>query len=49
LADLVFPSYHEKAGLIKDIAAEAVLIAAVISVIISLLVFVPKILRLWES
>ncbi len=48
LVDLVSPSYHEKAGLIKDIAAGAVLIAAVISVIIGLLVFLPKVLRLFE-
>ena len=48
LVDLVSPSYHEKAGLIKDIAAGAVMIAAVISVIIGLVVFVPKVLRLFE-
>ncbi len=48
LVDLVSPSYHEKAGLIKDIAAGAVMIAAVISVIIGLLIFVPKVLRLFE-
>jgi diacylglycerol kinase len=43
LVDLVSPEYKEKAGLIKDVAAGAVLIAAVISVIIGIIVFLPKI------
>jgi diacylglycerol kinase len=46
LMDLVSPGYSEKAGLIKDAAAGAVLIAAVISVIIGAIVFVPKLLNL---
>ena len=43
LVDLVSPDYSEKAGLIKDVAAGAVLIAALISVIIGIIVFLPKI------
>jgi diacylglycerol kinase len=43
LVDLVSPDYSEKAGLIKDVAAGAVLIAALISVIIGIIIFLPKI------
>jgi diacylglycerol kinase len=46
LMDLVSPGYSEKAGLIKDAAAGAVLVAAVISVIIGIIVFLPKIIEL---
>jgi diacylglycerol kinase len=46
LMDLVSPDYSEKAGLIKDAAAGAVLVAAVISVIIGIIVFLPKIIEL---
>jgi diacylglycerol kinase len=46
LVDLVSPEYKEKAGLIKDVAAGAVLIAAIISVIIGIIVFLPKIIEL---
>ncbi|UCH98676.1 MAG: diacylglycerol kinase family protein [Candidatus Aminicenantes bacterium] len=46
LVDLVSPDYREKAGLIKDVAAGAVLIAAIISVIIGGIVFLPKIIEL---
>jgi len=43
LVDFISPGYSKKAGVIKDLAAGAVLIAAVISVIIGLIVFLPKI------
>ncbi len=46
LVDLVSPEYKEKAGLIKDVAAGAVLIAAIISVIIGAIVFLPKMIEL---
>lgn len=39
---LASPNQHELAGKAKDIAAGAVLICAIISVIIGLLIFVPK-------
>jgi diacylglycerol kinase (ATP) len=46
LMDLFSPGYSEKAGLIKDVAAGAVLVAAVISVIIGIIVFLPKVIEL---
>lgn len=46
LVDLVTPEYNQKAGLIKDMAAGAVLIAAITAAIIGLLVFIPRILRM---
>jgi diacylglycerol kinase len=44
LVDLVSPEYNKKAGHVKDIAAGGVLIAAMVSVVIGLLIFVPKFL-----
>jgi len=43
LVDLCSPEYHEKAGKAKDIAAGAVLVTAIISIIIGLIIFLPKI------
>ena len=42
VVDLASPEHHELAGKAKDIAAGAVLICAIISVLIGLLIFVPK-------
>jgi diacylglycerol kinase (ATP) len=42
LTDLVSPEYHPLAGKVKDVAAAAVLIAAVGAAIVGLLIFVPK-------
>ena len=42
VVDLASPDQHPLAGKAKDIAAGAVLICAIISVIIGLLIFVPK-------
>jgi undecaprenol kinase/diacylglycerol kinase (ATP) len=42
LVDLVSPEYNVKAGLIKDIAAGAVLVLAVMSAIIGGIIFIPK-------
>ena len=44
LVDLKSPEQNEKAGLIKDISAGAVLIAAATSLAIGLLIFIPKII-----
>lgn len=44
--DLLHPNFNERAGEIKDMAAAAVLVAAIISVIIGLIIFIPKILEL---
>ncbi len=41
VVDLVTPNYHEKAKNAKDVAAAAVLIAAIFSAIIGFLIFVP--------
>ncbi len=42
LVDLVSPQIHPKAGAIKDLAAAAVLVAAMGAVVIGLLIFFPK-------
>jgi diacylglycerol kinase (ATP) len=41
--DLISKEEHPGIGFIKDIAAGAVLVAAIIAVIIGLLIFIPKI------
>ena len=43
LVDLISPDIHPKAKIIKDTAAAAVLVAAITSVIIGLIIFIPKI------
>ena len=43
IVDLDHPQHGEKAGLIKDISAGAVLIVAITAAIIGLLIFIPKI------
>lgn len=43
LIDLITPEFQNKAGKAKDIAAGAVLIAAIVAAIIGLFVFIPKI------
>ncbi|MDG2193975.1 MAG: diacylglycerol kinase family protein [Polaribacter sp.] len=44
LADFVHPDYHEKIGFIKDISAGAPSFAAIISLVIVGIMYVPKIL-----
>lgn len=44
LTDLVSPGYNKKAGLIKDLAAGAVLVSALVSAIIGFWIFIPKII-----
>jgi diacylglycerol kinase len=44
LTDLVSPSVHPLAKKVKDVAAGAVLIAALTSVIIAAIIFLPKII-----
>jgi diacylglycerol kinase (ATP) len=46
LTDLVSPEYNKKAGLVKDMAAGAVLVIAICALIIGLIIFVPKLLAL---
>ncbi len=44
LVDLASPEWNEKAGRIKDVAAGAVLIAAITALLTGLVIFIPKIL-----
>ena len=46
VADFIHPEFHEKIGLIKDIAAGAPSFAAFISLIVAGIIYVPKILLL---
>ena len=46
LTDLVSPEYNKKAGLVKDLAAGAVLVTAICALLIGLVIFVPKLLVL---
>lgn len=43
IADFIHPEFHNKIGLIKDIAAGAVFIAAIMATIIGGLIYIPKI------
>lgn len=42
LTDLVSPGFHEKAGEVKDVAAGAVLIAAVMAALVGCIIFLPR-------
>ena len=42
IADFIHPDFHNKIGRIKDVAAGAVFISAVIAVIIACLIYIPK-------
>lgn len=42
LVNLVSPGYNPKAGIIKDVSAAAVLIAAVFAIAVGLFIFIPK-------
>lgn len=44
LVDLVSPDFNIQAGRVKDVAAGAVVIAAIISVVIGSIIFIPKFL-----
>jgi diacylglycerol kinase len=48
LVNLVHPGYSKHAGEIKDLAAGAVLIAAIFSIITALIIFIPKLKYLLE-
>ena len=43
IANFVHPNFHNKIGLIKDIAAGAVFFASFFAIIIGLLIYLPKI------
>lgn len=44
--DLVSPEYNPKAGIVKDVAAAAVMVSALLAIAISLFIFLPKVLNL---
>ncbi len=47
LTDLVSPDFHPMAGKVKDVAAAAVLVAAAGSLVVGIIIFLPKILILF--
>lgn len=49
LTDITSPEKKPKAGLVKDLAAGAVLITALLAAIIGLIIFLPKILMLFNG
>lgn len=46
LIDYLQPEWHQKAKIIKDMAAAMVLISAFTSIVIGLIIFMPKLLKL---
>ncbi|GLB53649.1 diacylglycerol kinase [Neptunitalea chrysea] len=44
IADFVHPEHHKKIGIIKDIAAGAVLLTAIAAIIIACIIYIPKFL-----
>jgi len=48
IVDMVSPEHHRMAGAVKDVAAGAVLIFAIASVLIGLLVFLPYLSDYYE-
>ena len=48
LADIVEPKWNDKIGKIKDYSAGAVLVAAIVSVIVGSVIFIPKFLALFK-
>lgn len=44
IADFIHPSYDERIGFIKDIAAGAVFFAAITAIIIGLIIYVPRLI-----
>lgn len=49
LVDLVSPEHHRLAGASKDLAAAAVLVAALTSLLIGLLLFLPRLVLLFVT
>jgi len=45
IVDLVSPEIHPKAKIAKDVAAAAVLISSITSILIGTFIFLPKIIR----
>jgi len=49
LVDFISPEYHEKAGVIKDLAAAAVLIAAIFAAMTGIIIFGHHVLDLFTT
>ena len=48
LTNLVSPKQNPKAGTVKDVAAGAVLITAITAAIIGIIIFLPKVIALFQ-
>ena len=48
LSDFVSPEYHKLIKKVKDLSAAAVLVCTILSVVIGILVFLPKIAHLFD-
>ena len=48
LTDIVSPEYNEKAKKVKDLAAASVLCASLLSLVIGLIIFIPKLLYVFH-
>lgn len=46
LVDLISPEHNTKAGITKDLAASAVLVASIIALVTGLIVYLPKLLNI---
>lgn len=46
IADFVHPDHHQKIGFIKDVAAGAVLFAALVAILIGIFIYSPYFLKL---
>lgn len=47
IVDFISPEYHEKAGIIKDVAAGAVLLTVFFAVAVGFIIYLPKIIELF--
>ena len=46
IVDLICPNYNKLAGEVKDIAASSVLLMCIFSLVVGVIIFVPKIINL---
>ena len=49
ICDLVHPDEHPKIKFVKDVAAGGVLISAIVAMIVGLIIFLPKVIELWNG
>ena len=49
MVDFISPDFHNKAGMIKDLSAAAVLLAAIIAVFTGLIIFSKYILAFFNT